>query len=140
MNIKNAALDSGLPVKTIRYYDQIGLINPARDHNGYRDFSDNDLHKLTFVAQARSLGFTIEDCRALLALYENDARASADVKEIANQHLKQIQMKIAKLNTMSDTLSHLINECAGDHRPDCPILENFSNPARKNSCLSDVAE
>ena len=125
MNIKHAALESGLPVKTIRYYDEIGLINPARDHNGYRDFQDTDLHKLTFVAQARSLGFTIEDCRTLLALYEDDARESADVKRIAKQHLSQIQAKIAKLNTMSNTLSHLINECAGDHRPDCPILDNF---------------
>ncbi len=125
MNIKHAALDSGLPVKTIRYYDEIGLINPARDHNGYRDFQDTDLHKLNFVAQARSLGFTIEDCRALLALYEDDARESADVKRIANLHLKEIKEKIAKLNTMSDTLSHLINECAGDDRPDCPILDKF---------------
>ena len=125
MNIKHAALESGLPVKTIRYYDEIDLINPARDSNGYRDFRDTDLHKLTFVAQARSLGFTIEDCRTLLALYEDDDRASADVKRIANQHLTQIQAKIAKLNTMSNTLSHLINECAGDDRPDCPILDNF---------------
>lgn len=133
MNIKNASLDSGLPVKTIRYYDQIGLINPVRDHNGYRDFHDTDLHKLTFVAQARSLGFTIEDCRALLALYEDDARESADVKRIANQHLQQIQAKISKLNTMSDTLSHLINACAGDGRPDCPILDNFGKIDRKKS-------
>ncbi len=129
MNIKHAALDSGLPVKTIRYYDEIGLINPARDHNGYRDFQDTDLHKLNFVAQARSLGFTIEDCRALLALYEDDARESADVKRIANLHLKEIKAKIAKLNTMSDTLSHLINECAGDDRPDCPILDKFGKTA-----------
>lgn len=125
MNIKDAAQHSGLPVKTIRYYDEIGLINPLRDHNGYRDFQSTELHKLTFVAQARSLGFTIEDCRTLLALYEDDARESADVKRIAKQHLKEIQAKISKLNTMSDTLSHLINECAGDHRPDCPILDNF---------------
>jgi Cu(I)-responsive transcriptional regulator len=131
MNIKHAALDSGLPVKTIRYYDEIGLVSPARDHNGYRDFRDTDLHKLNFVAQARSLGFTIEDCRTLLALYEDDARESADVKRIANQHLKQIQAKIAKLNTMRDTLSHLINECAGDHRPDCPILDNFGGGGTK---------
>ncbi len=133
MNIKNAALDSGLPVKTIRYYNDIGLINPARDHNGYRDFRETDLHKLTFVAQARSLGFMIGDCRTLLALYENDARESADVKHIASQHLAQIHEKITKLNTMSDTLSHLINECAGDHRPDCPILDNFGKRGSKKN-------
>lgn len=131
MNIKDAAQHSGLPVKTIRYYDEIGLINPSRDQNGYRAFHENELHKLTFVAQARSLGFTIEDCRTLLALYEDDARESADVKRIANLHLKEIQAKIAKLNTMSDTLSHLINACAGDHRPDCPILDNFGKSDRK---------
>lgn len=137
MNIKHAALDSGLPVKTIRYYDQIGLINPARDHNGYRDFHDADLHKLNFVAQTRSLGFTIEDCRTLLALYEDDARESADVKRIANQHLKQIQEKITQLNIMSHTLSHLISECAGDHRPDCPILDNISGCNSKNNGKSN---
>lgn len=130
MNIKSAAMDSGLPVKTIRYYDEIGLINPARDHNGYREFRDSDLHKLNFVAQARSLGFTIDDCRTLLALYEDDARASADVKRIAKQHLKVIQSKIAKLNTMSETLSHLISKCAGDDKPDCPILDNFGKHVR----------
>jgi len=133
MNIKHASLDCGLPVKTIRYYDEIGLINPARDHNGYRDFHDTDLHKLNFVAQARSLGFTIEDCRTLLALYEDDARESADVKRIAKQHLIQIQEKITQLNIMSNTLSHLISECAGDERPDCPILDKFSGcNSRKN--------
>lgn len=132
MNIKQAALESGVPIKTIRYYDDIGLINPARDRNGYRHFCESDLHKLNFVAQARSLGFTIDDCRTLLALYEDDARESADVKRIANQHLEQIQAKIAKLNTMSDTLSHLINECAGDDRPDCPILEKFGGSGTSN--------
>ena len=135
VNIKSAAQDSGLPVKTIRYYDEIGLVKPARDRNGYRDFRDNDLHKLTFVAEARSLGFTIEDCRTLLALYEDDARESADVKRIASQHLAQIHEKIAKLNTISDTLSHLISECAGDDRPDCPILENFGKSMSRGKAV-----
>ncbi len=125
MNIKDAALHSGLPAKTIRYYDEIGLVTPPRDSNGYRAFQETELHQLVFVAHARALGFTIEDCRALLTLYKDDQRASADVKRIAKEHLKQIETKISDLQTMRDTLSHLIDECNGDQRPDCPILDNF---------------
>lgn len=126
MNIGDAVLQTGLPAKTIRYYDDIGLVNPPRDSSGYRSFRDKELHTLTFIAHARSLGFTIEDCRALLALYEDESRASADVKRIANEHLKQIESKIADLNAMSHTLSNLIDKCAGDDRPDCPILKSIS--------------
>jgi len=125
MNIGDVATRSGLPAKTIRYYEEIGLIKPLRDSNGYRAFRDSELHKLVFLARARALGFTIEDCRALLALYDNETRASADVKQIANEHLAKIEAKIADLNSMRDTLSHLITACAGDHRPDCPILRNL---------------
>ncbi len=125
MNIGNVSTLSGLPVKTIRYYEDIGLVSPLRDTNGYRAFREKELHKLAFLGRARSLGFTIEDCRALMALYEDETRASADVKRIANQHLEQIETKIAGLEAMRDTLSHLIDECAGDHRPDCPILKDL---------------
>ena len=125
MNIGNVSNLSGLPVKTIRYYEDIGLVSPLRDTNGYRAFREKELHKLAFLGRARSLGFTIEDCRALMALYEDETRASADVKRIANQHLEQIETKIAGLEAMRDTLSHLIDECAGDHRPDCPILKDL---------------
>ncbi|NNE79717.1 MAG: Cu(I)-responsive transcriptional regulator [Silicimonas sp.] len=127
MNIGDVSARSGLPVKTIRYYEEIGLIKPTRGQNGYRAFADKDLHKLAFLGRSRALGFTIEDCRALLALYEDQTRASADVKRIANEHLAQIEAKIVDLNAMRDTLSHLIAECSGDHRPDCPILENLSS-------------
>lgn len=126
MNIGDAVIQTGLPAKTIRYYDDIGLVNPPRDSSGYRSFQEKELHTLTFIAHARALGFTIEDCRALLALYEDETRASTDVKRIANQHLKQIETKIADLNAMSYTLSNLIDKCAGDDRPDCPILESIS--------------
>jgi len=125
MNIGNVSTLSGLPVKTIRYYEDIGLLSPLRDTNGYRAFNDKELHKLAFLGRARSLGFTIEDCRALLALYDDETRASADVKRIANEHLEQIETKIAGLEAMRDTLSYLIDECAGDHRPDCPILKDL---------------
>lgn len=125
MNIGNVSTLSGLPVKTIRYYEEIGLVCPLRDTNGYRAFRDQELHKLAFLGRARSLGFTIEDCRALVALYDDKTRASADVKRIANEHLEHIETKIAGLEAMRDTLSHLIDECSGDHRPDCPILKDL---------------
>ena len=95
MNIGDVAEASGLPAKTIRYYEDIGLVRPARSDNGYRSFRDSDVHKLIFLSRARSLGFTIEDCRTLLSLYEDRERASADVKALAQEHLAEIEKKIA---------------------------------------------
>ena len=127
MNIGEIAGKSGLPAKTIRYYEDIGLVLPKRSDNGYRSFDDTDLHKLTFLARARTLGFSIEDCRTLMALYEDETRASADVKAVATQHLERIDEKITQLQSMRDTLSHLVTECAGDNRPDCPILNDLAH-------------
>lgn len=127
MNISEVSRRSDLPAKTIRYYEEIALIRPGRDANGYRRFVDEDLHKLTFLSRARALGFTIEDCRALLALWEDQARASADVKRIAGEHLDAIEEKIRDLEAMRASLAHLVAECAGDGRPDCPILQNLSD-------------
>jgi len=126
MNIGEAAQQTGLPVKTIRYYEDIELVTALRDTNGYRTFREKELHKLRFLARARSLGFSIEDCRILLALYEDETRASLDVKRVADEHLAKIEAKIKDLVAMRETLSHLVLECAGDHRPDCPILEGLS--------------
>ena len=126
MNIGQAALHSGLPQKTIRYYEDIGLVSPLRTSNGYRVFLAKDLHKLAFIGRARTLGFSIEDCRTLLELYDDASRESATVKEIAQAHLAQIDEKVAQLQAMRNTLSHLIRSCRGDHRPDCPILEDLS--------------
>ena len=131
MNIGDVAAQSGLPAKTKRYYEDIGHIKPLRDANGYRAFRDSELHKLTFLGRARALGFTIEQCRALLTLYEDEGRASADVKEIANKHLADIEAKITDLKAMQATLTHLVEACAGDHRPDCPILQGLSGPAKE---------
>ncbi len=125
MNISEVASHAGLPPKTIRYYEDIGLIKPLRDTNGYRAFRDSDMHKLVFLGRARALGFTIENCRALLALWEDKSRASADVRVIAADHLKQIEAKIADLAAMRDTLSDLVRTCAGNDRPDCPILSSL---------------
>lgn len=126
MNIGDVARASGLPAKTIRYYEDIGLIQPLRSTNGYRAFRQSDLHKLAFLGRARSLGFTIEGCRSLLRLYEDTERASADVKQIAEEHLDRIDQKLAELAEMRNTLAHLIDGCAGDHRPDCPILADLA--------------
>ena len=125
MNIGDVATASGLPAKTIRYYEDIALVTPKREDNGYRVFSENDLHKLRFLARARALGFAIEDCRTLLALYEDKGRSSAEVKELSRKHLDEIDQKIAQLQSMRNTLSHLVEACAGDHRPDCPILNDL---------------
>ena len=127
MNIGDVSTRSGLPAKTIRYYEDIGLVTPPRDANGYRAFRDADLHKLTFLARSRALGFSIEDCRALLALWEDQSRASADVRAIAQGHLSEIDRKIADLQAMRATLSDLVRDCAGDARPDCPILNRLGD-------------
>lgn len=126
MNIGDIAAQADLPAKTIRYYEDIGLVRPRRDTNGYRVFDDTDLHKLIFVARSRALGFSIDDCRALLALWEDRERASADVRAIATDHLARIERKIADLKAMRDTLSTLVKSCAGDDRPDCPILTSLA--------------
>lgn len=127
MNIGEVAKRAGLPPKTIRYYEDIGLIKPLRDANGYRAFRDSDMHKLAFLGRSRALGFTIEDCRNLLTLWEDKHRASADVRAIAKDHLEQIEAKIADLQSMRDTLSTLVRNCAGDQRPDCPILKQLED-------------
>ena len=127
MNIGEVAEACGLPAKTIRYYEEIGLISPDRKANGYRDFPEAEGHKLAFVARARSLGFAIEDCRALLALYDDAHRASGDVREIVRSHVRGIDRKIAELAGMRDTLNHLVERCQGDERPECPILDDLAS-------------
>lgn len=125
MNIGEVAAQTGLPAKTIRYYEDIGLVTPMREANGYRVFNESDAHNLAFLARARALGFSIDDCRNLLALWEDRSRASADVRAIAQEHLAEIETKIAGLAAMRDTLAELVHECAGDNRPDCPILKEL---------------
>lgn len=126
MNIAEAARASGLTARTIRYYEGIGLVRPARAENGYRVFDDSDVHKLVFLSRARDLGFSIEECRALLALYEDRGRSSADVKALALAHVAEIETRIRELHEMRKTLVRLIESCAGDERPDCPILAGIA--------------
>lgn len=126
MNIGQAAKRSGLSAKTIRYYEENGLIAPARRDNDYRDYGDKELHELRFIASARSLGFGIEQVRHLLALYRDRGRASAEVRAAARTHIDEIRRKIAELSAMERTLARLVEACRGDARPDCPILEGLA--------------
>ena len=126
MNIGDAAKATGLPPKTIRYYEEINLISVDRLVNGYRSYSESHIHKLRFLQRARSLGFSIDYCRALLSLYEDQNRASAEVKTIAEKRLLEIETKISELKKLQMTLSDLVAHCTGDHRPDCPIIDGLS--------------
>jgi MerR family transcriptional regulator, copper efflux regulator len=131
MSIGTVAAKSGLPAKTIRYYEDIGLLTPPRRDNGYRSYREQELHKLKFLHRARSLGFTIDECRQLLSLYEDESRASSDVKALARQHLKEVDAKIQELQGMKSTLETLIKSCRGDHRPDCPIIDDLASARGK---------
>lgn len=126
MNIGQAAKLSDLSVKTIRYYEDIELVKPERLDNGYRDYSDADIHCLIFLKRSRGLGFTIDECRLLLSLYEDDHRSSRDVKAIANDKLVEIDRKIEELQSLKNTLNTLVDNCHGDDKPDCPIIDNLS--------------
>lgn len=130
MNIGEAAEVSGVPAKTIRYYESIGLIRPAtRASNGYRHYGETDVQMLRFVSRARGLGFSVKDVGELLALYRDKSRRSADVKRIALANVAHIDRKIAELESMRATLMELTHKCHGDHRPDCPILADLAASA-----------
>ena len=126
MNIGEVSEALDMPAKTIRYYEDIGLVTPARRDNGYRSYSAQDLHRLGFLGRARSLGFSIAECRALVARYSDRGRASADVRRIAEGHLGEIERKIDELAAMRDTLRTLVECCHGDARPECPILADLA--------------
>lgn len=127
MNIGQAAKSSGLSAKMIRYYESIGLLQPAhRTDSGYRFYSPEDLHTLAFIKRSRDLGFSLEEVGKLLALWQDRSRASANVKALALQHITELNQKIAELMRLRDTLQDLVEHCQGDHRPDCPILKKLA--------------
>ena len=127
MNIGEAAARSGVPAKTIRYYEDIALIDSAdRSANGYRAYSEEDVHTLRFIGRARDLGFTMDAIAELLALWRDRSRRSADVKRIALDHVAALKRKVAELDAMAATLSHLADHCHGDDRPHCPILADLA--------------
>jgi MerR family transcriptional regulator, copper efflux regulator len=137
MNIGDAARESGVTAKMIRYYESIGLLSAkARTTAGYRIYGPDEVHSLRFIRQARRLGFPVDDIRKLLALWQDRSRASAEVKWIALEHVSELDRRIAELTSMRDTLAHLAEHCHGDDRPECPILEGLAaisdNPPQCN--------
>ncbi len=127
MKISEAAAVCGLPVKTVRYYADIGLVAaPARGTSGYRHYDQAAIRKLIFVRRARAFGFSIDDCRELLSLYEDRHRSSADVRHIALRRLRDIEQKQKELQSLHDDLAHLVDACRGDSRPNCPIIDYLS--------------
>jgi MerR family copper efflux transcriptional regulator len=128
MNIGQAAAATGVSAKMIRYYESIALIPVGkRSDAGYRIYGENDLHTLRFIKRARQLGFSLDQIRDLLSLWQNKERASADVKTIALGHVAQLNQRIAELTEMRDTLQTLAGCCHGDDRPDCPILQSLAD-------------
>ena len=129
MNIGHASDATGLPVKTIRYYEDIGLVSPHRAANGYRDFDAPQIARLRLLAQARLMGFTLEECRTLVALEADPSRHSRDVRDLAEQNLVSVRKKIADLQALETRLTDLISQCHGDEAPDCAILDGLSASA-----------
>jgi MerR family copper efflux transcriptional regulator len=132
MNIGQAADASGVSAKMIRYYEEIGLIRPpARTGSNYRVYGSDEVHVLRFIRRARTLGFSIEETSALLALWQDKSRASGEVREIAADHISALETKISELQSMVGTLKHLVHCCQGDNRPDCPILDDLAGTASR---------
>jgi Cu(I)-responsive transcriptional regulator len=128
MDIGRASKASGVSVKMIRHYEEIGLLpKVARTFANYRVYRESDVHMLRFIRRARALGFSIDDIQELLSLWQNKSRSSASVKKIAGKHVDGLKRKIAELQAMVGTLEHLTKHCQGDHRPDCPILDDLAS-------------
>ena len=127
MNIGKASKLSDLTVKAARYYANIDLVKPKQDsQTGYRNYTQEDVLKLKFIGKARSFNFSIDECRDLLSLYENENRPSKEVKKITLEKISEIDKKLNDLKALRKELSHLANNCHGDDRPNCPILEALS--------------
>ncbi|AYD00184.1 Cu(I)-responsive transcriptional regulator [Neorhizobium sp. NCHU2750] len=127
MNIGEASGASGVSAKMIRYYEQIGLISPkGRTESNYRLYGEDEVHVLRFIKRARSLGFSLEETETLLKLWQDKSRESSAVKEVATTHIEDLERRIAEMQAMVETLKHLAHCCGGDHRPDCPILDDLA--------------
>jgi len=129
LDIGRASNASGVSVKMIRHYEEIGLLKKvARTYANYRVYTASDVHMLRFIKRARTLGFSVEDIRELLSLWQNKGRLSASVRKVAHRHLEGLQRRIAEMQSMAGTLQHLVRHCHGDGRPDCPILDDLGKP------------
>ena len=133
MNIGSAAKLSGLTVKSVRYYADIDLVKPViNEKNGYRDYNNNDVAKLGFIGQARKFNFSIRECRDLLSLYEDKNRSNKEVKKLTIEKINEIDQKLNELTLLRKKLSHLAENCKGNGRPDCPILDELSKLHKKS--------
>ena len=127
MRIGEAAKRSGMATRTIRFYEEAGLVEPAmRRESGYREFGDDDVRRLRFIHRARNLGFSIDEVGRLLSLWSDRKRASAQVKQLALEHVARVEAKMAELRSMRDAILHLAERCHGDDRPECPILDELA--------------
>ena len=148
MNIGEASRASGVSAKMIRYYEDTGLIPAAaRTGSGYRAYTRNDVHRLGFIRRARDLGFSVAEIGELLSLWSDRSRQSADVKRVAQAHIVELEQRIESLREMADTLQELVSCCAGDERPDCPILaklehleEGDAKPRRQRGTTSNFRD
>ena len=132
MNISEAARRSGLRAKTIRYYEEIGLIGePARRPNGYRDYDQGALEELQFLSRARQVGFDLEECRQLLDLQRDEGRQSRHARELVLEKSAQLQQRIDQLQAMQQVLETLADRCHGDEGPDCAILDDLAGGGRE---------
>jgi len=131
MNISAASRASGVSAKMIRHYEALGLVpGVRRSASGYREYDDATVHVLRFIRRARDLGFDTHEIGALLQLWRNKRRSSAEVKRIATQHVQALEQRIAALQSMQRTLAHLAHCCQGNERPDCPILDDLAEERR----------
>lgn len=138
MNIGEASEVTGLPAKTIRYYESIGLVVAERQRNGYRQYGPKHVHQLRLIRRARSLGFTVDDCRSLLSLYDGERRTQDDVRVIVQTRLREIKRKIAELQSLAALLSQLVDTCGGDSDPDDALLDHLVRP-EDHHMSSDVS-
>ena len=128
LNIGQAAARSGVSAKMVRHYEALGLLpRVARTEAGYRQYGEAEVHTLRFIRRARDLGFSMIEIGALLKLWQNRRRTSADVRNIAQRHVKDLERRIADMDAMKRTLQHLVHCCRGDERPECPILDELAN-------------
>jgi len=131
MNIGEAARRAGINAKRLRHYEAIGLVpKAARSDANYRSYSETEVHTLRFIKQARALGFSVEDIRALLGLWRDRRRPSREVKMLVQRHAATLRARVAELQAMLGALEHLARNCHGDERPDCPILEGLAKEAK----------
>jgi Cu(I)-responsive transcriptional regulator len=137
MNIGEAATKSGVSAKMVRHYESLGLLpKVSRTESGYRQYGEREVHTLRFIRRARDLGFSVAEISELLKLWQNRRRASGDVKRIALSHVADLDRRIAEMEAMKQTLARLASSCHGDERPDCPILDELSEPTRPEEAMA----